>query len=164
MKFSVDHHKMKEMLLESICSIKDRISKIEYQFKAIEKDIIFDGKESLKVYSLVKKINSELNDVIKCLKECSEFVDYSITEYINMEKKIKKTLESLCSITIFSKKYGEQSEKGFNDNKFFRGASKLVLYEEPCRIPHKEFFTNDKVSLGEVLNGKNILVRSWKTS
>lgn len=165
MAIMVDPDGMREVIFNVICKIREESKRINVELNNIEQSLGAEFCESNQLYNELKKINNKLENIISVLSNCENFIDSTILDYLNANKKIDTFVNRIISKetenrhNIFKESFSEQEKK--------KDVLPLSLIsnikEKPCKLPQKDCIIKTSVNAGKIDGGKNILVRAWKT-
>jgi len=150
-------------ILRQILILKQEIARIEAEFRIVGRSL---DSEFQDVQNLIKVVEQKLENICIFFSRSGNFFEQTITDYINAEEAIKCMLDRIENV-----KYNSNLGSGLNKSREKIKGSKLTFSEvlnidlkvEPCKISKKEILAKYKVRPGKIEDGKNILVRAWKS-
>lgn len=150
-------------ILRQILILKQEIARIEAEFRIVGRSL---DSEFQDVQNLIKVVEQKLENICIFFSRSCYFFEQTITDYINAEEAIKCMLDKIENV-----KYNNNLGAGLNKSRKEIKGCKLTFSEvlnidlkvEPCKISKKEVLTKYKVKPGKIEDGKNILVRAWKS-
>ncbi len=152
-----------EAMLEQICRLKQEASRIEAKFRSVGGSI---DPEFQAVFNQIRAVEQDLERICMYFSRCCGFVENTITEYLNAEKTVCYMSKEYVNLRPADRKRAELVDEKVD----VRGrnidsceAFNMGLKVEPCRINKREFLIKYKVEPGKIDEGKNILVRTWKS-
>lgn len=150
-------------ILRQLSILKQEAIRIEAEFRTVGRS--FDS-ELRDVQNLVKVIEQELGNICMFFSRSCNFAEYTISEYLNAEMAIKNMYDRVEGFKSKDSQRVGLSKSKQETNKSEMPVSKVLnigLKIEPCKIYKKEVLMKYKLKPGKIEDGKNILVRTWKS-
>ena len=161
---SIHPEGMREILVQ-LNKLKNEVNRIETEFVRIGRSL---DPEFLEISKLVRSVEQDLVDINVSLARFCSFVDNTINEYVDADKRIKGMVDNIQNLISTTRdKFIPIKSIDFekkNQKVFYFDMLKIDLIDEPCRLPRKEILEKFKVRPGKIAEGKNILVRTWSSS
>lgn len=150
-------------ILGQILILKQEAARIEAEFKMVGRSIEPEFQE---VLNSIKVVEYKLENICNFFARTCSFVERAIADYINAEEAIKSIIGEIEDLN-----FGHNLESGLNktrkEEKVYKSTFSKVLNMdlkiEPCKIFKKEVLMKYTVKPGKIGDGRNILVRAWKS-
>lgn len=156
--------RMKDILTQ-LYKLKSELKRIEAEYKTIGLSLTPDF---LELSSFIKEINEDLAYENKCLSKFCSFVDETIDEYSDIDRKI------ICLLSRFSNINSNTADvpqpvKNINSeenkrNVYLSDMLRTDLKEKPCKLPQNQIFKKYTLKPGKIDEGHNILIRTWSSN
>ena len=161
---SVHPDGMRDILVQ-MYKLKSEVNRIEAEFESIGLSLT---PEFLEFSNLIKEVEQDLGDANIYLSRFCNFVDNTINEYVDAERKIMCMVDRIPdiqskSIDVLNPVQYLGPKKKYRKSYLF-DMFRIDLKEEPCKLPKKQIFEKFTLKPGKINEGKNILIRTWSSS